>query len=127
MSSKVIFQVEFTNQNFKFEIESYRQISEIKEKISKYLFSTKLDSYIITYNNKNVYSENIKASSLIGEVFKNKSFLKLKLIPKEVFEDCRIKAKEKIQISKKLGILSTLIIILLWIGVILYLVSIFTK
>jgi hypothetical protein len=83
MSSKVIFQVEFTNQNFKFEIESYRQISEIKEKISKYLFPIKLDSYIITYNNKNIYSENIKASSLIGEVFKNKSFLKLKLIPRE--------------------------------------------
>lgn len=53
--------------------------------------------------------------------------ISIKLIPKEVFEDCRIKAKEKIQISKKLGILSALIIILLWIGVILYLVSIFTK
>ena len=53
--------------------------------------------------------------------------ISIKLIPKDVFEDCRIKAKEKIRISKRFGILSTLIIILLWVGVILYLVSVFTK
>lgn len=51
----------------------------------------------------------------------------IKLIPKDVFEDCRIKAKEKIQINKRFGILSALIIILLWVALILYLISVFAS
>ena len=53
--------------------------------------------------------------------------ISIKLIPKEVFEDCRIKAREKIRISKRFGILSALIIILLWVALILYLVSVFAS
>ncbi|MDY4789423.1 MAG: YkvA family protein [Bacteroidales bacterium] len=53
--------------------------------------------------------------------------ISIKLIPKEVFEDCRIKAREKIRISKRFGILSALIIILLWVALIIYLVSVFAS
>jgi uncharacterized membrane protein YkvA (DUF1232 family) len=41
----------------------------------------------------------------------------IKLIPKEVLQECRIKATENIRINKKIGIFSATIIIMLWIGV----------
>lgn len=47
----------------------------------------------------------------------------IKLIPKEVLVECRIKAKENIQVNKKLGIYSAIIIILLWVGVIVFVLS----
>lgn len=47
----------------------------------------------------------------------------VKLIPKEVLVECRVKAKENIQVNKKLGIYSAAIIVLLWIGVIVFVMS----
>lgn len=47
----------------------------------------------------------------------------IKLIPKEVLVECRIKAKEDIQVNKKLGICAAIVIILLWLGVIVFLLS----
>lgn len=47
----------------------------------------------------------------------------IKLIPKEVLVECRIKAKENIEINKKLGIYAAIIIIVLWIGVFAFIVS----
>lgn len=47
----------------------------------------------------------------------------IKLIPKEVLVECRIKAKENIQMNKKSGIYSAIIIILMWIGLIVFVLS----
>lgn len=47
----------------------------------------------------------------------------IRLIPNEVLVECRIKAKENIQVNKKLGIYSAIFIILLWIGVIVFVLS----
>ena len=47
----------------------------------------------------------------------------IKLIPKEVLAECRIKAKENIKVNKKLGMYSAIITILLWIGVIVFVLS----
>lgn len=47
----------------------------------------------------------------------------IKLIPKEVLAECRIKAKNNIQVNKKLGIYSAIIIILMWIGVFVFVLS----
>ncbi len=47
----------------------------------------------------------------------------IRLIPNKVLVECRIKAKENIQVNKKLGIYSAIIIILLWIGVIVFVLS----
>lgn len=44
----------------------------------------------------------------------------IKLIPKEVLVECRIKAKENVQLNKSFGIYSAIIITLLWMGVIVF-------
>ncbi|MHB9055249.1 MAG: YkvA family protein [Paludibacteraceae bacterium] len=49
----------------------------------------------------------------------------IKLIPKEVLTECRIKAKGDIQMNKKLGIYSAIIIILMWISVIVLILKSF--
>ena len=47
----------------------------------------------------------------------------IKLIPKEVLTECRIKAKENIRVDKKAGIYAAIGIILLWIIVIIALIT----
>ena len=47
----------------------------------------------------------------------------IRLIPNEVLTECRIKAKENIRVNKKAGIYAAIIIILLWIGVIIALIT----
>lgn len=51
----------------------------------------------------------------------------IRAIPKEVLEECRIKAREESRLNKKLGFYSAAVIILLWIGVAAYVVSRFFK
>ena len=51
----------------------------------------------------------------------------IRAIPKEVIEECRIKAREESRLNKKLGFYSAAVIILLWIGVAAYVVSRFFK
>ncbi|MHB9142424.1 MAG: YkvA family protein [Paludibacter sp.] len=46
----------------------------------------------------------------------------IKLIPKEVLAECRIKAKDNIRLNKKTGSYSALFIILLWIAIIVFIV-----
>lgn len=46
----------------------------------------------------------------------------IKLIPKEVLAECRIKAKEDTKVNKKLGIYTTVVIILIWITLIVFVV-----
>lgn len=43
----------------------------------------------------------------------------IKLIPKDVLAENRIKARENIQINKKIGIFSAIVIVLLWVGIII--------
>lgn len=43
----------------------------------------------------------------------------INLIPKDVLAENRIKARENIQINKKIGIFSAIIIVLLWVGIII--------
>lgn len=47
----------------------------------------------------------------------------IKLIPKEVLAECRIKAKESMNVNKKWGIFAAIIIILLWGGFIAFILS----
>lgn len=47
----------------------------------------------------------------------------IKLIPVEVLEESRIKAKESNQVDKRIGIISAIIIVLLWIGLIFLIYS----
>ncbi len=47
----------------------------------------------------------------------------IRLIPKEVFEECRIKAQKSIAVSKKIGIYTAIVIALLWIGLIAFIIS----
>lgn len=47
----------------------------------------------------------------------------IKLIPKEVLIDCRIKAKENTRINRTIGIYSAIIIILLWISIIVFILT----
>jgi len=52
----------------------------------------------------------------------------IKLIPKEILAENRIKAKENIQINKKIGIFSALVIVILWLGIILLIfIKVFKK
>lgn len=44
----------------------------------------------------------------------------IKLIPKEVLSECRLKAKVSMDVNKKLGIFAAIIILLLWSGVIVF-------
>jgi len=49
--------------------------------------------------------------------------ISVKLIPGEVLSDCRLKAKENNRVSKKIGIYSAIVIILLWIAVFAFILS----
>lgn len=51
----------------------------------------------------------------------------IRAIPKEVLEECRMKAREDSRLNKKLGVYSAAVIIFLWIGVAAYLVSRFLR
>jgi len=52
----------------------------------------------------------------------------IKLIPKEILAENRIKAKENIQINKKIGIFSAIVIVILWLGIILLIfIKVFKK
>jgi len=52
----------------------------------------------------------------------------IKLIPKEILAENRIKAKENIQINKKIGIFSAVVIVILWLGIILLIfIKVFKK
>jgi len=44
----------------------------------------------------------------------------IKLIPIEVINFCRIKAKENVAINKRIGIYSAIIILLLWLGIFIF-------
>ena len=50
--------------------------------------------------------------------------ISIRLIPGEVLEECRTKARQNIQVNKNAGIFATIIILLLWI---LILVALITK
>ncbi|WP_291125087.1 YkvA family protein [Flavobacterium sp. UBA6031] len=47
----------------------------------------------------------------------------IKLIPNEVLVDCRIKAKENININKKFGIYSAIIIVIIWFAFVAFVLS----
>ena len=47
----------------------------------------------------------------------------IRAIPKEVLEECRLKAREDSRLNKNLGFYSAAVIILLWIGVAVFVAS----